>query len=138
MSQGYNRFQNNTATFPFISKYSQTVSHVTYSQTVSHVTTTTPFHDQFHLYMYCTLRISNFSLFTSYNSRRRYCFQRGCLSVRVYSAESAKSRRHNNIATVGDPDTKFVRWVVGTKRQVEFRDRRLYDFTASTRGCLFR
>jgi len=40
----------------------------------------------------------------------------------VCSAESAKSRQHDCVATVGGADMKLGRCVVGTKMQVEFED----------------
>ena len=40
----------------------------------------------------------------------------------VYSAESATSRQHDSVATVGGADMKLGRCVVGTKMQVEFED----------------
>jgi len=40
----------------------------------------------------------------------------------VCSAESAKSRQHDSVATVGGADMKRGRCVVGTKMQVEFED----------------
>jgi len=40
----------------------------------------------------------------------------------VYSDESAKSHRHDSIATVEDADMKLGRCAVWTKMQVEFED----------------
>jgi len=45
----------------------------------------------------------------------------GVVSLFVCSGESAKSRQHDSVATVGDADMKLGRCVVGTKMSVKFK-----------------
>ena len=65
--------------------------------------------------------MGNVRIVTNRDIERKLVLFLACLSVCF--AESAKSRYHDSVTTVGDADMELDRCVAWTRKQVEFEDR---------------